>query len=164
MFENPRKGRQARNFTTNAPKILDLKSSSEQIFSRKLPLGAPEGTAFVWLVREKSSCLLWAKCPMCFVDQQQRQQLRKHHLKMNSAASNFIMLIPSPVFPSSTKCEIRHSHVVVKQRRLRNVQKTVMHVQSCCFAKINLLLFCGSHCHRHCFKVMLQGTIRNDDF
>ena len=42
MFENPRRGRQERNFTTNAPKILDLKSSSEQIFSRKLPLGAPE--------------------------------------------------------------------------------------------------------------------------
>ena len=42
MFENPRRGRQARNFTTNAPKILDLKLSSEQIFSRKLPLGAPE--------------------------------------------------------------------------------------------------------------------------
>ena len=41
MFENPRRGRQARNFTTNAPKILDLKSSSKQIFSRKLPLGAP---------------------------------------------------------------------------------------------------------------------------
>ena len=41
MFENPRRGRRARNFTTNAPKILDLKSSSEQIFSRKLPLGAP---------------------------------------------------------------------------------------------------------------------------
>ena len=30
MFENPRRGRQARNFTTNVPKILDLKSSSEQ--------------------------------------------------------------------------------------------------------------------------------------
>ena len=41
MFENPRRGRQARNLTTNAPKILVLKSSSEQIFSRKLPLGAP---------------------------------------------------------------------------------------------------------------------------
>jgi len=40
MFENPRRGRQARNFTTNVPKILDLKSSSEQIFSRKLSLGA----------------------------------------------------------------------------------------------------------------------------
>ena len=33
MFENPRRGRQATDFTTNAPKILDLKSSSEQIFS-----------------------------------------------------------------------------------------------------------------------------------
>ena len=33
MFENPRRGRQARNFATNVPKILDLKSSSEQIFS-----------------------------------------------------------------------------------------------------------------------------------
>ena len=42
MFENPRRGKQARNFTTNVPKILDLKSSSEQIFSRKLSLGAPD--------------------------------------------------------------------------------------------------------------------------
>ena len=41
MFENPRRGRQARNFTRNVPKILDLKSSSEQIFFRKLSLGAP---------------------------------------------------------------------------------------------------------------------------
>ena len=36
-----------------------------------------------------------------------------------------------PVFPSSTKREIRHFHVVVVQRRQRNVQKSVMHVQSC---------------------------------
>ena len=43
MFENPRRGREARNFTTNVPKILVLKSSSEQIFSRKFPLGAPVG-------------------------------------------------------------------------------------------------------------------------
>ena len=41
MFENPRRGRQARNFTTNASKILDLRSSFEQIFLRKLSLGAP---------------------------------------------------------------------------------------------------------------------------
>ena len=34
MFENPRRGRQARNFTTNVPKILDIKSSTEQIFSK----------------------------------------------------------------------------------------------------------------------------------
>ena len=40
MFENARRSKQARNFTTNVPKILDLKSSSEQIFFRKLSLGA----------------------------------------------------------------------------------------------------------------------------
>ena len=35
MFENPRRGRQARNFTKSVPKIsLDLKSSSGQIFSQ----------------------------------------------------------------------------------------------------------------------------------
>ena len=33
VFENPRRSRQAGNFTTNVPKILDLKWSSEQIFS-----------------------------------------------------------------------------------------------------------------------------------
>ena len=47
MFENPRRGGQARNFTTNVPKILVLKSSSEQIFSRKLPLGAPVSLTFL---------------------------------------------------------------------------------------------------------------------
>ena len=33
-FENPRRGMQARNLTKIVPKILDLKSSSEQIFSK----------------------------------------------------------------------------------------------------------------------------------
>ena len=33
-FENPRRGIQARNLTTNVPKILDRKSSSEQIVSK----------------------------------------------------------------------------------------------------------------------------------
>ena len=41
-FENPRRGRQARNLSENDPKILDLKSFSEQIIFRKLSLGAPE--------------------------------------------------------------------------------------------------------------------------
>ena len=44
------------------------------------------------------------------------------------------------VFPSSTKREIRHFHVVVVQRRQRNVQKSVMHVQSCCFANLTYLV------------------------
>ena len=45
------------------------------------------------------------------------------------------------VFTSSTKREIRHFHVVVVQWRQRNVQKSVMHVQSCCLANLNPLFF-----------------------
>ena len=33
-FENPGRDGQARNLTTNVPKVLGLKSSSEQIFSK----------------------------------------------------------------------------------------------------------------------------------
>ena len=40
------------------------------------------------------------------------------------------------VFTSSRKREIRHCHVVVVQRRQGNVQKSVMHVQSCCFSNL----------------------------
>ena len=54
------------------------------------------------------------------------------------------------VFPSATKHEIRHFQVVVVQQQQRNVQKSVMHVQSCCFANLNLV-FCRFRCrHRHC--------------
>ena len=52
------------------------------------------------------------------------------------------------MFPSSTKREIRHCHVVVVQRRLRNVQKSVMHMQSHCFANLNLLMCCRTRCRR----------------
>ena len=41
-FENPRRGKQARNLSENDPKILDLKSSSEQIIFRKLSFGGPD--------------------------------------------------------------------------------------------------------------------------
>ena len=37
--------------------------------------------------------------------------------------------------------EIRKFHVAVRQQRSRNVQKSVMLVQSCSFANLNLLLF-----------------------
>ena len=51
-------------------------------------------------------------------------------------------------FTSSTKQEIRHFHVVVVQWRQRNVQISLMHVQSCCFVNLNLSLFCRSRCPR----------------
>ena len=43
------------------------------------------------------------------------------------------------VWPSSTKRKIMQFHVVVVQRRLRNVQKK--RDQSCCFAYLNFLVF-----------------------
>ena len=51
------------------------------------------------------------------------------------------------VFTSSGRREIGQFQVVVVQRRQGNVQKGVMHVQSC-FANLNLLLFCRFHCRR----------------
>ena len=45
---------------------------------------------------------------------------------------------------AALKREIRHFHVVFVQRQQRNVQKSVMHVQSCCFT--------NSRCRsRRCF-------------
>ena len=56
--------------------------------------------------------------------------------------SRYLLITPS------TKLEIRHCHFVVVKRRQRNVPKSVMHVQICCFANLNLLLFRRSRCHR----------------
>ena len=70
------------------------------------------------------------------------------------------------VFTSSTKREIRHFYVVVVKQRQRNVQKSVMHVQSCCFANLILLLPCRSHCRRRRRRCCLSalklytGTLR----
>ena len=45
------------------------------------------------------------------------------------------------VFFFSIKREIRHFNVVFVQKRERNVQKSVMHVQSCCHCLLGLLIF-----------------------
>ena len=74
------------------------------------------------------------------------------------------------VFTSSTKRKIRQFHVAVVQLRQRNVQKSVMHVQSCCFANLNLwVLVCGSRCRRRrrCLSFLIvvkkerEGEIRD---
>ena len=61
------------------------------------------------------------------------------------------------VFTSSTKREIRHFHVAVVRWGQRNVQNNVMNVQSCCFANLNLLLFCRSRWRRRrrCLSYLL---------
>ena len=60
-FENHRRGGQARNLTTNAPKILDLKSSSEQIFyenCRWVPLTTEALSGMVFASAQKLSIAL----------------------------------------------------------------------------------------------------------
>ena len=52
------------------------------------------------------------------------------------------------MFTSPTKREIRRFHVIVVQRRHRNVQKSVLQVQRSCFADLIQVLFCRSHCYR----------------
>ena len=55
---------------------------------------------------------------------------------------------------------LRQFHVTIQKRRLRNKQESVMHVQSCFFAKINLLLFCRSRCcrRRRCLSSLLLSS------
>ena len=72
------------------------------------------------------------------------------------------------VFTCSTKREIRHFHavvvLVVVLWRQRNVQKSVMHVQSCCFANLNPLLLCRTRWRRRrrCLGSLL-GILRCGD-
>ena len=49
--------------------------------------------------------------------------------------------------------------VVVVQQWQRNVWKSMMLVQSCCFAKLNLSLLCCSRCHHH--RSCLRSLICN---
>ena len=68
-FENPRRGRLARDFTTNVPKILDLKSSSEQIFSencRWVPLYHINIFTFCDMLGLFSSAISIESCKHCF--------------------------------------------------------------------------------------------------
>ena len=62
------------------------------------------------------------------------------------------------LFPFSSQLKIWSFHVVVLQRRLWNLQKAVMHVQSCCFPLINLLSFRRSRCRRRSNFVRSQCT------
>ena len=79
MFKNSRRGRKPRNFTTNVPKILDLKLSSEQIFSENwrwvtlrkhlkmyvwtLPVGLDK----LYLTWVRMADPFWNRCPYVLV-------------------------------------------------------------------------------------------------
>ena len=63
-------------------------------------------------------------------------------------------------FPFSSHLKIWSFRVVVVPGRLRNVQKSVLHLQSCCFSQINLLSSRRSRCLCRCriVKSLLKET------
>ena len=63
---------------------------------------------------------------------------RGPYLSLGKESDNFCALL---TYSIKRVREIRKFHVAVVQQRLRNVQKSVMPVQSCSFAILNLLLF-----------------------
>ena len=63
-----------------------------------------------------------------------RRTLLKLNSKEPNPSSEREIKFRRCLFTFSTSRVIRHFHVVVVQKRRRIVQKSVMHVQSCCFA------------------------------
>ena len=56
--------------------------------------------------------------------------------------------------------EIRKFHVALVQQRLRNVQKSVIHVQRCFFANLTLLFFCCPPSPLHTLlTIVIQGRV-----
>ena len=69
------------------------------------------------------------------------------YLSLEKEKENFCVVLTYLIKRAS---EIRKFHVAVVQQQLRNVQKSKLHVQGCCYARRNLLHFCRSYCHcRH---------------
>ena len=100
--------------------------------------------------KPKTSLKKWIRTASNFIDLIQFHLIWRNFLGLNPKGpylsleeekDNFCV-----VFTYSIKqaCEIRKFHVAGVQRRQRNVQNSVMHVQSCCFVNKNLLLFCRS--------------------
>ena len=90
------------------------------------------------------SKVIWQLCWLFFLD----LNSRRLYQGPGKEKEKFIVLCSRP----PQKREIRQFHVIVVQWWQRKVQKRVMHVQSCCFAYLSLLLFCRSHwhCSRRC--------------
>ena len=61
------------------------------------------------------------------------------YLSLEKEKDNFCVVF---TYSIRRACEIRKFHVAGEQRRQRNVQNSVTHVQICCFINKNLLLFC----------------------
>ena len=101
MFENSRRGRQARNFTTNVPKILDLKSSSEEIFS-DIDVGCLWSIAWKLRLQNTGQLPEGRDCPLarlkCF-------QFKEQHTLEHCANQFFIFRVNVNLTISVKLCE-----------------------------------------------------------
>ena len=70
-----------------------------------------------------------------------RRTLLKLNFKWPYSSSEREIKFRRCLFTSPLKREIRHFHVEVVQKQERNVQKNVMHVQSCCLLMKPVLFF-----------------------
>ena len=89
-------------------------------------------------------------------------ELNSKRLHQNSGKEIESRCLVFTVFTSSEKRGIRQFHVVVVHWRQRNVQKSMMQVQSCCLAHLNQLLFCRSRWRRRrrYFSFLISYTKR----
>ena len=64
---------------------------------------------------------------------------KRPYLSLEKEKENFCVVLTYSIKRTG---EIRKFHFAVVQQRLRNVHMMMMHMQSCSFANLNLLLFC----------------------
>ena len=114
MFENPRRGRQARNSTKNVPKILDLKSPSEQIFSENCrwvpPKDESSESCLVWKVSLSFNYAVQGGSLLAFVDKNSTscsfQNLNVHWLKGVLSMTKFVLFLQGRSTPVKGKSRI----------------------------------------------------------
>ena len=108
--------------------------------------------------KPKTSLIKWIRRVSNFIDLVKCWQNflglnpKRPYLSLQKEKENFMLTY----FVKRVR-NIRKFHVAVMQRRLRTYKKNVMHVQGCCFADINLLLFTFSVCchRRRCLSSLL---------
>ena len=126
MFEIPRRGRQAGNVRTNVPKILDLKSSSEQMFP-KIDVGCPYDT--LQCDPQKKITVPHEKIPLkydhndgiCLLWYRKRLRLHSTVITMTTAFSDFVCLYfdPDKRMKFGMQCSFQKSRNLISSRKNR---------------------------------------------
>ena len=125
---NPKRGRQARNFTTTVPKILDLKSSSEQIFFKNWRW-VPLLFGLIW-------CSIWLV--------PSRQGARRHGkgVTRNRGAVHWEPHSLRKAAVKQAKKSATRFAILLQNELQTDVARFTTHVQTCLGKKINVVVSC----------------------